>query len=225
MIAVLAIVFGWLLPRFIDYEQVWAALTELDGWEVVILVALGLGRIPTEALMYRAFLPGLALSRGIEAYLSSNLAGQVLPPPAPSVVQYGYFRGGGYTPEAAGLAALGSFVFPTVGRLLLPVVALVLLLIAGEVNRTIVWAGGISLAVALVSGIAAYWFLRTERSARWLGAKVQRPSRGSSSSSSAMPSKMAPDGRPDCVPTRWRSCARAGRWGRSGWRPTSSSRT
>ena len=47
--------------------------------------------------MYRAFLPGLALWRGIEAYLSSNLAGQVLPPPAPSVVQYGYFRGGGYT--------------------------------------------------------------------------------------------------------------------------------
>ncbi len=175
MIAGLALVFGWLLPRFIDYEAVWAALTELDGWEVVILVALALGRIPTEALMYRAFLPGLALWRGIEAYLSSNLAGQVLPPPAPSVVQYGYFRGGGHTPEAAGLAALGSFAFPTVGRLLLPVVALVLLLIAGEVNRSIVWAGGISLVVAALLGIVGYYFLRSEGSARWLGAKLQRP--------------------------------------------------
>ena len=32
--------------------------------------------------MYRAFLPGLGLWRGSEAYLSSNLAAQVLPPPA-----------------------------------------------------------------------------------------------------------------------------------------------
>jgi hypothetical protein len=31
VIAALAVVFGWLLPRFIDYQQVWAALTELDA--------------------------------------------------------------------------------------------------------------------------------------------------------------------------------------------------
>jgi hypothetical protein len=74
-------------------------VTELDAWEVVVLPGLALARIPTEALMYRAFLPGLRLRRGTEAYLSSNLAGQVLPPPAPSVVQYGYFRGGGYASD------------------------------------------------------------------------------------------------------------------------------
>ena len=175
MIAALAVVFGWVLPRFIDYQQVWAALTELDAGEVVVLLGLGLARVPTEALMYRAFLPGLGLWRGSEAYLSSNLAGQVLPPPAPSVVQYGYFRGGGYASDAAGLAALGSFLFPTIGRFLLPVVALVLLLITGEVNGSILLAGGISLAVTAVAGIAGYCFLRGERSARWLGAKLQRP--------------------------------------------------
>jgi hypothetical protein len=125
--------------------------------------------------MYRAFLPGLSLWRGTEAYLSSNLAGQVLPPPGPSVVQYGYFRGGGYAPDAAGLAALGSFLFPTAGRLLLPVAALALLLVTGEVDGTILLAAGISLLVTTVSGIAGYSLLRGERSARWLGAKLQRP--------------------------------------------------
>ncbi len=175
MIAGLAVVFGWLLPQFIDYDQVWAALTELDGWEVIVLVGLGLARIPTEALMYRAFLPGLGLWRGTEAYLSSNLAGQMLPPPAASVVQYGYFHGGGYTTDAAGLAALGSFLFPTIGRLLLPVVAVVLLVITGQVNRSLLLAGGISVVVAAVLGIAGYCLLRSERSARWLGAKLQRP--------------------------------------------------
>jgi uncharacterized membrane protein YbhN (UPF0104 family) len=175
VIVALAVVFGWLLPRFIDYQQVWTALTELDAWEVVVLLGLALARIPTEALMYRAFLPALRLRRGTEAYLSSNLAGQVLPPPAPSVVQYGYFRGGGYAPDAAGLAALGSFLFPTIGRFLLPVVAIVLLLITGEVNGSILLAGAISLVVTAVAGVAGYCFLRGERSARWFGAKLERP--------------------------------------------------
>ena len=80
VIAALVIVFGWVLPRFIDYEEVWDALAQLDAWELAVLVGLGLGRVPTEALMYRAFLPGLALRRGDEAYLSSNFAGQLLPP-------------------------------------------------------------------------------------------------------------------------------------------------
>jgi uncharacterized membrane protein YbhN (UPF0104 family) len=175
VVAALALVFGWLLPRFIDYQDVWDALAELDVWEVAALLGLGLARVATEALMYRAFLPGPSLWRATEAYLSSNLAGQVLPPPAPSVVQYGYFRGGGYGPDAAGLAALGSFLFPTIGRLLLPVVALVLLLATGEVNDSLLLAGEISLVVTVLAGVAGYSFLRAERAARWLGAKLQRP--------------------------------------------------
>ena len=175
VIAALAVVFGWVLPQFIDYQQVWDALTELDAWEVLVLLGLGFARVPSEALMYRAFLPGLRLWRGTEAYLSSNLAAQVLPPPAPNVVQYAYFRGGGYEPDAARLAALGSFLFPTIGRLLLPIVALALLIVTGEVNGTILLAGGIALVVTLVLGTAGYFLLRGERSARRLGARLQRP--------------------------------------------------
>ncbi len=175
MIAALVVVFGWLLPQFIDYEEVWEALTQLDGWEVVVLVGLALVRVPTEALMYRAFLPGLRLWRGSEAYLSSNVAGQLLPPPSASIVQYGYFRGGGYGADDAGLAALGSFIFPTIGRFLLPLVALVVLVLTGELNGSVVLAGVLSVVVTAVAGIAAYFFLRTEHSARRLGAKAQRP--------------------------------------------------
>ena len=175
VIAALVVVFGWVLPRFIDYREVWEALTELDAGEVAVLLGLGLARVPTEALMYRAFLPGLRLWRGTEAYLSSNLAGQLLPPPGASVVQYGYFRGGGYPPDAAALAALGSFLFPTLGRFLLPFVALLLLLVTGEVSGQILLVGSISLAITAAAGVAGYYFLRRERSARRLGATLQRP--------------------------------------------------
>jgi hypothetical protein len=91
------------------------------------------------------------------------------------MVQYGYFRAGGHAPDAAGLAALGSFLFPTIGRFLLPLVALVLLLLAGEISGSVVLAGALSLVVTALAGIGGYFFLRGERSARWLGAKAQRP--------------------------------------------------
>jgi hypothetical protein len=175
VIGVLVLVFGWLLPQFVDYQEVGAALAELDGWELVVLLVLGLARVPTEALMYRAFLPGLPIWLGTEGYLSSNLAGQLLPPPTASVVQYGYFRGGGYDSEAAGLAALGSFLFPTLGRFVLPLVALVLLLVAGEVTGSILLAGALSLVITMISSVVGYYFLREERSARRLGERLQRP--------------------------------------------------
>ena len=78
MIGVLVFVFGWPLPQFIDYDEVWNALTELDPAKVLVLLGLAVGPESTEALMYRAFLPGLRLWRGSEAYLSSNFAGQIL---------------------------------------------------------------------------------------------------------------------------------------------------
>ena len=98
----------------------------------------------------------------------------MLPPPSgESSVRY--FRGGGYEPDAAGLAALGSFLFPTIGRFLLPLVALVLLLVTSEVDGSMVVLAGISLAITVVLGAAGYAFLRKERSARWVGKRAQRP--------------------------------------------------
>ena len=175
MVVALVLVFGWLLPQFIDYDEVWDALTELDTAEVVVLLGLALVRVPTEALIYRAFLPGLGLWRGSQAYLSSNFAGQILPPPGASLVQYAYFRRDGYPADTAGLAAAGTFLFPTLGRFLLPVVAVLVLLLTGEVDGTVAVAGGIALLLTAMAALASYLLLRSESSAHWVGARIQRP--------------------------------------------------
>ena len=174
MIAALVVVFAWVLPKFIDYDEVWHALQRLDARELLALVALALARVPTEALMYRAFLPGFRLLRGSEAYLSSNLAGQLLPPPSASVIQYGYFRDG-YSPDAAGVAAFGSFLFPTLGRFLLPLVALLVLVVTGDADGSILVAAVLSLTITTAACVVGWFFLRRESAARWLGAKAQRP--------------------------------------------------
>jgi uncharacterized membrane protein YbhN (UPF0104 family) len=51
----------------------------------------------------------------------------------------------------------------------------VLLLLTGEASGSILLVGPLSLVVTAVAGIAAYYFLGGERSARWLGARAQRP--------------------------------------------------
>ncbi len=175
MILALVFVFGWLLPQFIDYDEVWEALTELETTEMVVLVGLALARVPTEALIYRAFLPGLRLWRGTEAYLSSNFAGQLLPPPSASLVQYAYFRRDGYPADTAGVAAAGTFLFPTLGRFLLPVLAVLVLLVTGQVDGTVAVAGGVALLVTAAAALAGFLLLRSEGSAHWLGERLQRP--------------------------------------------------
>ena len=174
MVVGLVVVFAWVLPQFIDYDDVWSALRQLDAWELVFLVVLALARVPTEALMYRAFLPGFGLLRGSKAYLSSNMAGQLLPPPSASIVQYGYFRLG-YSSDTARVAAFGSFLFPTLGRFVLPLFALLVLLVTGDADGTILLAAALSIAVTGAACVAGWFFLRRESAARWLGAKAQRP--------------------------------------------------
>jgi hypothetical protein len=130
-LALFIFVFGWLLPRFIDYEQTWDAITSLSWWQFLVLFGLSVARIPTEAMIYRALLPGLSLRVGSEAYLSQNFAG-LLPPPSSSIVQYAYFRSDGFDRRSSLVGASGSFIFPTAGRFVMPVVAFVFLVITGN---------------------------------------------------------------------------------------------
>jgi uncharacterized membrane protein YbhN (UPF0104 family) len=172
--AVLIFVFVWLLPQIIDYELIWEAITNLTVPQLLVLCALTTVRIPTEALIYRAMLPGLSVATGSEAYLSSNVAANVMPPPASSIVQYAYFRSDGFDGDRSMTAAVGSFVFPQGGRILLPLVAFCVLLVTGDVDNEVLIITGISLAVAAAVGVVIWLVGRGESSARWLGRQLGR---------------------------------------------------
>ena len=48
-LAVVIFVFGWLLPQVIDYELIWEAISGLTWGDLILLTALSLLRVPTEA--------------------------------------------------------------------------------------------------------------------------------------------------------------------------------
>jgi uncharacterized membrane protein YbhN (UPF0104 family) len=128
-----------------------------------------MARVPTEALIYRALLPMLSTRTGTEAYFSQNFAGLVLPPPTNSVVLYAYFRNDGIDKPTSLIGAVGSFIFPTAGRLALPLVAIVPLVIAGDITNEALVIVGFCVFVLLVITVMLWVIGRSDGSARALG--------------------------------------------------------
>ncbi len=174
VVAVLVFLFGWLLPQIIDYELVWDALTSLTLTDLLVLALLSALRIPTEAMVYRAMLPGLRIVHGSEAYLSSNVAANVMPPPASSIIQYAYFRADGFDSQASMTGAVGSFVFPQGARIALPIVAFVVLFAAGQADDEALIITTISVVVVGLVSVLLWLVGRSEKSARWVGAQLGR---------------------------------------------------
>ena len=222
-VAALAVVFGWLLPQFIDYQQVWDAVTELDGWEVVVLLGLGLARVPTEALMYRAFLAGPAR------------CGAGARPTCPRTWRRRCSR---RPPRASSSTATSLAAATRRTPLGLP-------RWARSCSRRSAGSCFRSSRSCCCSSPArstapscwrarSRWRSRSSRASPATTSFAQSApragsarscsdrSRGSSSSSSATRSTDGAGRAANSAPTRSPSCARAGRWGRSGSRPTCS---
>jgi uncharacterized membrane protein YbhN (UPF0104 family) len=173
VLAVLLVVFGLVLPNIIDYQTIWDSLATLTLANVAVVLGLSGLRTLTEALVDRAMLPGLRLWPGSQAYLSSS-AVTMLPPPAPSVVQFAYFRSQGFDPDESLTGAAGTFVFPQAGRLVLPIVAFVAWLIAGEVDDVAMIVVGISILAIVIAGLLAWIVGRSQESALWIGRTAAR---------------------------------------------------
>lgn len=173
VVLALVVVFGWVIPSIIDYQTVWDSLKSLTLLDVVTLLGLTAARIVSEAFIYRAMLPGLGIWIGTQAYTSSS-AVTVLPPPAPSIVQYAYFRSAGYDARASTTAAAGTFVFPQTGRLVLPLVALIALVIARRADGSTWLIAGAAVLVLAIAAVIVWLIGRSETSARWVGRQLTR---------------------------------------------------
>ena len=169
MILFLVFVFGWFLPRLIDYEAVIDALLSLTTSEFFVLLALGTVRLVAEAWIYVALIPGLPLGRSMQAFLASTTVATFMPYPADLVVRFGMYLAWGIDATAAGVGIMTAS-FWTIGiKLVLPVLGLLVLVangVAGDelVTLTLLAVGVlIALLVIVVAGV------RSEGFVRWLG--------------------------------------------------------
>jgi uncharacterized membrane protein YbhN (UPF0104 family) len=179
IIGVLVLVFGIILPRFVDYGEVFAALGALTLPQLGLMTILGIVAWFVSGLLYVVVIPGLSPIRGMEAYLILSGIGASVPfGPWNMGVVWVVLRGWGVALQSAttGIALYG--VINTLGRFALPLVAIVIIAVTGELGgaghtgATIISI--ISIVIFFIAAGVMLAVVQSDRTANWVGRTVDR---------------------------------------------------
>ncbi len=172
-IGILLILFGWLLPRLVDYREVWEALGSLSWPEIAGLVALAAIWSLAEAGVITSLIRGLGVIDGVKAFLSSLTVGAAVPAPWDVLTRYGMYRAYGVEKEPAGTGIVVGGMMTLAVKLGIPLVVLVTWVSFGspgeDVARITMFAVGAAISVAALVGAA----IRFDSFARWFGRMIQ----------------------------------------------------
>ena len=176
----LVLVFAVVLPQLADYGEAWEAIQDMGAPALALLVVATVANIAVYVWPYQAALPGIrywpafvvrqtsfAISNGVPGGGAFGLAVQYT-----MLGQYGF--GSGPATAAIGVTALWN----TLVTLALPVLAVVALIVAGEVQGWVITAAVVGLVVVgVLVGLLVVLF-RSESGARRLGSFADRVAAG-----------------------------------------------
>ncbi len=178
VLAFLAVVFGLILPRFVDYEEVLAAFRALTFLQVVQMTALASVAWVISGVPFTVLIEGLSVGRGTASYLILTGIGASIPlGPWNMGILWVVVRGWGIRvqPATSGIALYG--VTNQLARLATPVLAVVVLAAVGARlagGGAVVLITAISTIVLVVAVTLMIAILRSDRAADWLGRTGQR---------------------------------------------------
>lgn len=177
-LAVLVVVFAVVLPRLVDYGDMWDAIGDLGWREVVVLLALTVVRWLTEGSTTAAVMPHLGTRRGAVAYLSSAAVASTIPGPVDLAVRYGMYRAWGFPFDQATAGVVANGVFTTFTKLGMPVLGALFVTVTvteAEGFGRYALLGLLALTVAITLLVV---LVRSERHAQrlgdWIGRRVSK---------------------------------------------------
>ena len=178
VVGILVVVFGVILPRFVDYEDVLDAFRALTLLQVVQMTALASVAWVIAGVPFVVLIEGLSVARGAASYLILSGIGASIPlGPWNMGILWVVVRGWGIRvePATSGIALYG--VTNQLARLAMPVLAVIVLAVAGARpvgGGTVVLITAISTVVFVVAVALMIAILRSDRAADWLGRTGQR---------------------------------------------------
>jgi uncharacterized membrane protein YbhN (UPF0104 family) len=178
IVLVLFVVFGLILPQFVDYQEVFDALAALTLPQIAVMTVLGVIAWFVCGQLFTLLIPGLSPLRGNASYLILSGIGSSIPfGPWNMGVVWVVFRGWGISAQNAtsGVALYG--IINTLGRFALPVAALLVLLLTGEVvdfGRAVVLITIISAVVFVVASGIMIAVVQSDRTADWVASHIER---------------------------------------------------
>jgi uncharacterized membrane protein YbhN (UPF0104 family) len=170
-IVVIVAIFGFWIPQFADYSDVWPLLKDLSASQWFWLAVAQFLNLATYWLVYVASLPGLTFWQACVSVQTNSSIASVLPAGGAFAIgiTYQFLGSWGFTPgettELIGVSGFWNFGC----KLLMPVIAVLMLLASGEKSHTLVVAALIGLAVCIVAAIIIGLSLWKETIAKSLG--------------------------------------------------------
>jgi uncharacterized membrane protein YbhN (UPF0104 family) len=174
IVAVLVLVFGVLLPRFVDYEAVIAALAALTPEQLGLLGIATLGAFVASAAPSRALVRGLSWPQAVGSDLAARAVATTIPGPSDVATRFTLYRQWSIPTDVAVAGTTLLAIVEPLSAFALPVIAAGAMLVAGRTPDT----ESVRLAVvglAVLAAVAAVLGMVTgsERVARRLGDGLQ----------------------------------------------------
>jgi uncharacterized protein (TIRG00374 family) len=175
-VALVAVVFGFALPRLASYSDVLDAVSRLSLPELAALALAVVVNLVTFAPPWMAALPGLGFLKALTMTQASQATASTLPggEAVGVALSVGMLRGWGFGASPIAVAAVLVSVWNMALKVAFPLLALALLAWSGGRNPTLELAGAIGFAALLagvVAGTAALW---SDRQAHRVGEAAGR---------------------------------------------------
>lgn len=177
-LAITVVIFAFAIPAIVGsgYGAIWDQLRRLDLWSVVGLFTLWIGVMLTYTGVLTSTLPGLRHTQALVVNFAGSAVSNVVPfgGAAGVAATYAIDMSWGFRPPAITLSILVTGIWNVFTKLAVPVLALVVLVIAGEATGKLLLPAGIGVAV-LAGGITLLALvLRSERLAQQVGRAADR---------------------------------------------------
>jgi uncharacterized membrane protein YbhN (UPF0104 family) len=175
-LAIVVGIFVGVMPLIADYGDVFDTIKAMTGLEMGSLVVFGLWNLATYWFVLTAALPGLRLREAAVVNQASTAVSNTLP--AGGVIGVGVsismLTSWGFTIGSIGRSAVVTGIWNNFVKLGMPVLALSLLALEGEITPTRVVAAAVGIAVLVGAVVVFAMLLRSDRLARVLGRGLGR---------------------------------------------------
>jgi putative heme transporter len=175
-IIVVVAVFFFLLPKIADYSAVWATIADLTWLEIGSLLAVSIVNIVSYWPQMMAAMPGLTLGQAAVNNQTTTTISNILPFGGAIAVgtSVAMYLSWGFTGPAIALVTLLTGIWNSFLKLGLPVVALAILAIMGDVGTGLVVAALIGLVILVAAIILFALMLWKKEFARTIGSWLGR---------------------------------------------------
>jgi uncharacterized protein (TIRG00374 family) len=170
LVGIVALVFGLVLPRIVDIDQVLAALSTLTPTQLAVLAVASTVAYVMNAAPIRVLMPAISWPRAVGADLAARAVASTIPGPTDVATRFVLYRQWDLPADTATAAILFAAFFETLSALALPAIASVGVVLGGQVSRpTVVLLSLLSLGVLVLILALLSAIVRSESLARRVG--------------------------------------------------------